>query len=115
MIQFSEKVKQYGMLSAGILIAGAKVGKTQILYTDLVPDVVVGMNGTINIDLDQDGTNDLSLDQYNDYYYYYTRVLASNHPNADVTFIFSSRSHSSQPLIFRGFPVCASCPVNVHI
>ena len=85
MSELNAKLKQYGALSAGLIIAGVKVGKTQILYTDVAPDAVVTTNGSIAIDLDQNATDDLDLEQYFYYYYStYNSVVATNHPNADL-------------------------------
>ena len=76
--QLKAKLKQYGTLSASLLVVGTKVARSQVLYTDLDPDVVVGANGFLALDLDQDSSNDMNLEQtnYKYYYYYYNSVSA---------------------------------------
>ncbi len=65
------KLRQYSALTAGVLLAGTKVAKSQIKYFDVDPDAVINQNQFIDIDLDQDGFSDLTLEQYYYYYYYY--------------------------------------------
>ena len=73
MSELKKKLKSYAALSAGILIAGTKVVKSQIKYTDVNPDNKVRGN-SFALDLDQDGNNDMVMAQYYYQSYYYDYV-----------------------------------------
>jgi hypothetical protein len=64
----TNKLKQYTTLAAGILLAGTKFTKAQVQYTDIDPDSILGSDDRLAIDLDRDGINDLTIEQY--YYSY---------------------------------------------
>ncbi len=57
---FSKKLAKYGALS--LAIAGVADASGQIVYTDLDPDVTQATGGVFPFDLNNDGTDDFSLD-----------------------------------------------------
>jgi len=65
------KFKKYAMLTAGVAIAGTKVAKAQVRYTDVNPDQTMDSSGYF-VDLDQNGSNDFRL-----YNYYYDNLIKS--------------------------------------
>jgi hypothetical protein len=54
----SKKIINYGAMSAAILGAANVAG--QVVYTDVEPDEVIGLNGSFNIDLNADGIADFN-------------------------------------------------------
>ncbi len=70
MSNINAKLKRYALLTAGVTIAGTKVAKAQVRYTD-IPDVNIDWSNYF-VDLDQDGSGDFLL-----YNYYYDNTIRS--------------------------------------
>ena len=86
----SKKIINYGAMSAAILGAANVAG--QVVYTDVEPDEVIGLNGSFNIDLNADGIADFN-----------PQVFDAPNGAGAVIFPTSNGSNSSQGSNGNGF------------
>lgn len=58
-----KKFKQYAILTGGIIVAGSKMAHAQIVHTDVNPDFIGGLNTSYDIDFNNDGIIDVTINQ----------------------------------------------------